>query len=227
MQTYRCEHGWVDPLDRPDQRLALIGAFACWVSAVSLATAVRWDKRPFGIDRAALRLVNHRLLDIPIVPYSLASTLVGLGNTIAFFIVLGALFVTSMLAHDRFVACLSIAPPLALVITENIAKPAVGRYGGHVYAFPSGHATAISAVAIQGAVLCYRRWGRRWTVPIGLGLGLMTAAAVLAIVRTQIHLLSDAVAGVLVGFGTVLGVSALLSEILIRAHARRIRAWPE
>jgi hypothetical protein len=46
-------------------------------------------------------------------------------------------------------------------------------------------------------------------------------------VRTQIHLLSDAVAGVLVGFGTVLGVSALLSEILIRAHARRIRAWPE
>jgi hypothetical protein len=175
MQTYRCEHGWAEPLDRPDQRLALIGAFACWISAVSLATAVRWDKRPFGIDRAALRLVNHRLFDIPIVPYSLASTLVGLGNTIAFFIVLGALFVTS----------------------------------------------------IQGAVLCYRRWGRRWTVPIGLGLGLMTAAAVLAIVRTQIHLLSDAVAGVLVGFGTVLGVSALLSEILIRAHARRIRAWPE
>jgi membrane-associated phospholipid phosphatase len=203
-----------------------VAAAVCWVLAVALAIEVRRVRRPFAIDKLAFRAVTKRPLGIPVVPGGFATKFVQLGNTRDFVIVLIALVAVSLCSRDRFAACVAVAPPIALVITETVAKPLVGRYGGHVYSFPSGHATAICALAMQAAVLGYRRWGRRSLLPLGFGLAAVTVVSSAAIVRAQIHVLSDTVAGDLIGFGTVLGVAALLSEMLVRVRTRNLRSLP-
>jgi hypothetical protein len=57
--------------------------------------------------------------------------------------------------------------------------------------------------------------------PIALGVATVTVGTILCIVRAQTHVLSDTVAGVLVGFGTVFGVAALLAAVLARTVPRR------
>jgi membrane-associated phospholipid phosphatase len=144
------------------RRRVLMGAAAvCWIGALALAIVVHRTQRPFAVDKFGFRVVQHRLFGIPIVPRGIATDLVRLGNIRDFAIALCALVAASLLIRDRLAALLAIAPPVAVVMTEVIAKPIVGRRSGGVYSFPSGHATAVSALAMYAAILGYRRWGRR------------------------------------------------------------------
>ena len=101
----------------------------------------------------------------------------------------------------RAVACL-IGPALAVVVTERIAKPLVGRHvtvlGGNSY--PSGTVTAAAALMVV-IVLAAPRLFRMLLVLPACGVVLAVSAAV---VGMRWHYPTDALGGICVGIGTVL-----------------------
>lgn len=107
----------------------------------------------------------------------------------------------------RALACL-LGPAAAVLVTERIAKPLVGRHlsvlGGNSY--PSGTVTAIAALAAV-VVLVSPRLLRPLAAALGLVAILATDAAVVAM---RWHFPTDAIGGMLVGVGTVLVVDAAL-----------------
>ena len=106
----------------------------------------------------------------------------------------------------RALACLA-GPVLAVVVTERVAKPLVGRHltvlGGS--SFPSGTVTAVASLAAV-AVLVAPGWTRLVAALPAAAAVLATSAAVVAL---RWHFPTDAVGGALVGLGTVLTVDAV------------------
>lgn len=101
----------------------------------------------------------------------------------------------------RALACL-VGPLVAVLVTERIAKPLVGRhvtpFGG--FSYPSGTTTAATALAVV-AVLVLPRLAR----PLGAVLALAVVVGVgCAVVALRWHFPTDAVGGALVGSGAVL-----------------------
>ena len=120
----------------------------------------------------------------------------------------------------RSVACV-IGPLAAVVITEQVAKPLVGRhlgpFGGDSY--PSGTVTAAAAlvtVVTLAAPIVLRPL-------VGLA-GLMVIGAVgIAVVGLRWHFPTDAIGGALVGVGSVLTLDALVH---VPGHWRRRSQHP-
>jgi membrane-associated phospholipid phosphatase len=116
-----------------------------------------------------------------------------------------------------------LAVPAASGLTEGILKPLIGRTIDGQLSLPSGHTTAVFAMATLGAVLLAnapgqassRRTRRLLTLA---GYGLATAVAV-AMVAQGFHYFTDTIAGVGVGIGTV-----LIGAFLIDAAAGPVRA---
>lgn len=106
----------------------------------------------------------------------------------------------------RALACL-VGPPLAVIVTERIAKPLVGRhvtpFGG--FSYPSGTTTAVTALVVA-AVLALP-----WLIrPVAAVIGLALVGAVgCAVVALRWHFPTDALGGALVGAGSVLLVDGL------------------
>ena len=117
-----------------------------------------------------------------------------------------------------------LAVPAAVALTEFVLKPLVGRTIRGYPGFPSGHATAVFALAATCAVLLAgpsrpRLPGavRRLLV---FGEALVAAAVGTAMVGLGYHYFTDIVAGTAVGVGMV-----LLTALLIDWAARSPRAW--
>lgn len=120
----------------------------------------------------------------------------------------------------RSLACLA-GPALAVVVTEQVAKPLVGRHldvlGGNSY--PSGTVTAVTALAVV-AVLVAPRFLRPLAALAGLAAVAATTAAVIAL---RWHFPTDALGGICVGGGTVLVVDALFHLPGVARQRRRAR----
>lgn len=121
-------------------------------------------------------------------------------------VVLGA---AACLRRDRLraLACL-VGPAIAMVVTERVAKPLVGRHltvlGGNSY--PSGTVTAVAAL---GAVVVLAA-PRLLRVPAAVVALVAVAAVSAAVVALRWHFPTDTVGGACVGVGTVLAVDALV-----------------
>ncbi len=105
--------------------------------------------------------------------------------------------------RPRAWACL-LGPCLALVTSELVLKPAVGRTIGGMYSFPSGSTVGAAALATAAILAVPRRW-RIATAVVGSVYALWMA---LAVVAMQWHLPTDALAGLAYGVGVVLIVDA-------------------
>ncbi len=99
----------------------------------------------------------------------------------------------------RALACLS-GPPLALVLCELVAKPAVGRTLGGSYSFPSGSTTGAAALACAAVLAAPAAW-RWWVVGVSTLFAIWMGVAVVAL---RWHYPTDAF------FGLVLGVAVVL-----------------
>jgi len=97
---------------------------------------------------------------------------------------------------------------MAVLLTDVVAKPIVGRRLGGGLAYPSGHATGAAAVAVM-ALLLVARWGGPrallWFGPVALLLPILMG---LALVRFGWHYPTDVVGGTAMGAATVLAVAA-------------------
>ena len=113
--------------------------------------------------------------------------------------------------------------PTAIMISEVILKPLVGRLRyGHL-TFPSGHATAMAAIATATAILLI---GAQWPRSVALRLcaslaAIVVAASVaIALVAQHVHYATDTVAGCCVAVGVVLTMALGLDFFVPRIQSR-------
>ena len=191
--------------------LVLLGV-AC-LGVVTLVGLRLHDVRgPVSLDVRTARPVFDHIFGIPVVPTRLARGFQELGNPPQFALILAALVGAGILLHDRLVAwSAGIGPVVAEILAEKIGKPLFNRtdYAG-VDSFPSGHVTAMTAIAAIIVLLAYRRWGVRgltWGVPLG---ALLSGSMLLSVVRLHSHVMSDALGGIGVGLGAVALVVAVV-----------------
>jgi membrane-associated phospholipid phosphatase len=112
------------------------------------------------------------------------------------------------------------AVPVAETVTEKLLKPLVGRtlLGGISY--PSGHTTAIVALAATLTVLLLvpprPARARLASVLIGVVAYLPVIAVAVGLIGLRWHYFTDTVAGAAVGVGTVCGLALILDSRFVR-----------
>lgn len=172
-----------------------------------------------------------RAIDAPIIAWfrghpDLAARLAAPGSLVPAAVLSVALVIACLLAVRLNGAVLAlVAVPVSVGLDELLFKPLFDRtYWGNLV-YPSGHATAMFAVAATVTVLLVPpQWGRekvlRTAVPAAAGLlGCIVAAAVIGL---RWHYFTDTVAGAAVGIGTVCGLALLLDLPVVRSWLSRV-----
>jgi membrane-associated phospholipid phosphatase len=113
--------------------------------------------------------------------------------------------------------------PTAVVISEVILKPLVGRLRyGHL-TFPSGHATAMAAIATATAILligAQRPRGVTLRLCASLAAIAVAASVAIALVAQHVHYATDTVAGCCVAVVTVLTLALALDFFTPRIQSQ-------
>ncbi|MGH3825899.1 MAG: phosphatase PAP2 family protein [Pseudonocardiaceae bacterium] len=168
---------------------------------------------PGHLDRGLDALIRNRLSSAQPLTWALVS----LGNPAPAAILVAAV-ASSAAAARRWsgVLLIILGTVTAVTITEVILKPLVGRLRyGHL-SFPSGHTTAVAAIAFATAILIgSSRWPRGVAarlvaslVPVVVAVGVA-----LSLVAQHIHYTTDTVAGYCVALATVLAVALCLDYL--------------
>lgn len=208
------------PLLAPGMRRpAAVLAAGCVVVTVGLALAFGHQGRADRLDAAVDTRIQSFLRGYQ-EPLHQLSRLGGLFSVAA----LTAALVLACLVTRRWRGAVlaALAVPAAVTLTEFVLKPLVRRSISGYDSFPSGHATAMFALATICAVLLANP--PRSRLPRAVRLLLVTAAALVAaavpvaMVALSYHYFTDIVAGAAVGTGTVLLVALLID--LARPAAR-------
>jgi len=115
--------------------------------------------------------------------------------------------------RDRLRACAClVAPPLALILCELVAKPLVGRTLGGSLSYPSG--STVGAAALATAVVLAAPPG--WRMVSAMVAGVYAVWMAFAVVSLQWHYPTDALGGLAFGAGVVLAVDGLLHHVFGR-----------
>lgn len=206
---------------------ALLPGWLRWPAAVLLATcaavtaalAVHFagQDQPGRLDAAIDPRIRAGLGHFP----RLLSWLPDLGALAPVaLVVLALVFACAVTRRWSGAALTAVAVPAAIGLTEYVLKPVVGRGLGQ--SLPSGHATAMFALAATCAVLLANpprpRLPRAVRLLLVAGAVLVAAAVPVAMVALGFHYFTDIVAGAALGTGTVL-LAALLID-LARPAAR-------
>jgi membrane-associated phospholipid phosphatase len=134
--------------------------------------------------------------------------------TLAAAVLIGACLITRRL---RGAVLTAVSLPAAIVVTEFVLKPLVGRTLGGFLVYPSGHTSRAFAFATVIAVLLLGSQRPTWPSPVraALALAALLAAAGVAVAVTAIsyHYFSDTIGGAAVGVGTVLATALALDWI--------------
>ncbi|MGB8961039.1 MAG: phosphatase PAP2 family protein [Pseudonocardiaceae bacterium] len=173
-----------------------------------------------SLDRALDVFVRtHIRRDQPFI-----RVLVSLGNPLPAAVLIAAVAGAAAVARRWSGVVLTIGGTLvAVTITELILKPLVGRLRyGHL-SFPSGHSTAVAAVAIATAIMII---GARRPRNVVLRLVasvvpvVLAACVAVALIAEHIHYATDTVAGSCVALATVLTATLVLDIVAPRLRGR-------
>jgi len=224
--------GWLSRLGEPGKPL-LAASARPWIGAVvaGCAVLVVVPGVLFAGQRRADRF-DHAV-DAPIVAWftgheRLARWLVAPGSLYPA-IVISAVIVAACLVAGRLNGALlsAAAVPVAEVFSEKLLKPLVDRtlLGGISY--PSGHTTAIVALAAALTVLLLGplRWPRaRLARLLILAVAYAVVAGVaLGLTGLRWHYFTDTVGGAAVGIGTACGLALILDSRPVRRVLARGR----
>ena len=204
------------------RRAAALVVTGCAAVTASLALAFAGQAHPDGLDRAVDAQVRSGLGQYQEQLRLLAK----LGGEVPF-AVLTAVLILACLATRRWrgAALAGLAVPGAVALTEYMLKPLVGRTILSGYdCFPSGHTTALVALAATCAVLLAGPVRPRWPGAVRLllilGAALIAVGVAASMVARGYHYFTDTVAGTAVGIGMV-----LLTALIIDWAAGWPRAW--
>jgi membrane-associated phospholipid phosphatase len=136
-----------------------------------------------------------------------AHDLVTLGSVTALVVGVAIVFMIGVLRDwVRALAC-AVAPVIAVLVVQDLAKPLVGRHlgltGGSSY--PSGTVAAVAALAVA-FTLVMPGWLRPLVALAGAAVTVGVSAAVIVL---RWHYPTDALGGIGVGMGSVLVVDGL------------------
>jgi membrane-associated phospholipid phosphatase len=162
---------------------------------------------PGRVDRILDAVIRNRLRG----GQPITSVLVRLGNPATAAILVAAVAGAAAAARRWSGVLLAIIGTLtAVTVTELILKPLIGRLRFGELSFPSGHTTAVAAVAIAAAVLIgSAQWPRSIALRV-LAAVVAVAVAVgvaMSLVAQHVHYLTDTVGGYCVAVATVLAVA--------------------
>ena len=161
---------------------------------------------PGRVDRILDAVIRNRLRG----GQPITSVLIRLGNPAPAAILVAAVAGAAAAARRWSGALLAIIGTLtAVTVTELILKPLIGRLRFGELSFPSGHTTAVAAVAIAAAVLIgSAQWPRSIALRVLAALAAVAVAVGVAMSLVQhVHYLTDTVGGYCVAVATVLGVA--------------------
>jgi len=206
-----------EPVPRPllppgARRPAALALAGCVAVTAALAVAFARQSRADRLDAAVDARIRGGLDQY----HGLLNLLAGLGGLLPVAVLTAALVLGCLVARRwRGAALAGLSVPAAVALTEYALKPLVGRSISGDPSFPSGHATAIFALAATSAVLLANptrpRLPRAMRRPL-MGAAVVVAAAVAtAMVALGYHYFTDTVAGAAVGIGMVL-LTALLID---------------
>jgi membrane-associated phospholipid phosphatase len=205
------------------RRPAALLVAGCAAVTALLALPVNHQARPDGLDAA----VDAWLLDGLRGYQGPLHLMADLGDLVPATLMIGALVAACLVARWwRGAALAALAVPAAVVLTEGVLKPLIGRSLAGYQSFPSGHATVLFGLAATCAVLLANP--PRPRLPGVVRLLLVLAAALIAVtvavavVVLRYHYFTDSVAGAAVGVGIVL----LAALLLDRARPVRSRQQP-
>ncbi|GAC1540201.1 MAG: hypothetical protein NVS3B12_26940 [Acidimicrobiales bacterium] len=187
---------------------AVCVSLLCLDVLASVGLRLRRTRGPVALDLRTARPVFARPFGTSLVPTRLAAQFVKLGNPVPIALLVLALLALALWKRD-WLATITVAVAPVLVAGAEALKTYFGRTEAGADAYPSGHTTALTAIAAVLVFVAWRRWGPRSlvvTVPIAL---VLSGGMVLTVVRLHAHLMSDALGGVLLGAGGVIGVAAI------------------
>jgi undecaprenyl-diphosphatase len=169
-----------------------------WLAVACLV--VHHSPAPNALDRWGFRL-------FPVVRHSTWMVRVTELGGLPVLIVGSALAAVVAGGRDRVraVACL-VGPVAAVVLSEWVIKPVVGRHYAGVLTFPSGHVTAVASLGAAWT-LAVPRW-LRW--PVAAVAAVVIILMTVSVVSLAWHYTSDALAGAVCGIGTVLVIDGWL-----------------
>jgi membrane-associated phospholipid phosphatase len=142
-----------------------------------------------------------------------------------------AALVLACLAARRWPAAVlaAVAEPIAIVLTDYVLKPLIGRTLSGWLSFPSGHATAMFALAVTSVILLANPGPAARRLPAAVR-GLIMAAALLAaatvaiaMVALNAHYITDAIGGTAIGTGIPLACALILDLPANRRQPRQHR----
>jgi membrane-associated phospholipid phosphatase len=194
-------------------RVAALVLAVCIVAVAALGAWLAHRTEPTGVDsRAGGWLISHA------GPAPLILRTVDLGEPLWVTVICVVAGLACLVTRRyRGLLLVAIAVPLAGGITEYVLKPLFHRTIDGFLAFPSGHVTAVTAMAVSFALLLTGPSGPplypalRWLTRAG---ALLTVASVaVGVVIAHYHYFTDTIGGACVGTGTVLATALLLDRI--------------
>ncbi|PZS32469.1 MAG: hypothetical protein DLM58_09710 [Pseudonocardiales bacterium] len=187
------------------------------LAAVAVAAGLGLDYRAGSWPQRVDSAVDPRLVAQFGGRLGLVHELADLGGAAPILLITSALVIVTLgLGRGRGTVLAVLAPSAAVLITEGILKPLIGRIQlGQAY--PSGHATGFCAVAFVVVLLALDQRPRRLSRPVqvivcGAALGLMAGVCV-ALVAAQYHVATDVIGGVCVALVTVLTLAMVIDRV--------------
>jgi membrane-associated phospholipid phosphatase len=187
------------PATAPGRTEAMAGAILMGLSIVAGAV-VRVHPGPNALDRGGFALIAKS------TDSTFLHWITDLGSPVA--LVVGTLLAAMVVVRiDRWraAACV-VGPVVTAVLVEYVFKPLVARRYLGVLSYPSGNVADIAAVMTAWA-LAVPGWIRPAVVALG---AVVVSLMIVSVIGLRWHYPTDALAGAVLGVGTVLTVDGLV-----------------
>ena len=181
---------------------AILVASASAVAVAGLSSAYWHQGSPGRLDLALQSALNP----LSATSRDLLDTIVWLGDWRVVTVLTAAIALTAYRSSGARVAAFSVAATtIAAATSELMLKPLVDRRLDGDLAFPSGHSTGITAIAMVAVILvvALRRPGRAAQFGLISAASAVMLAVSFALTALGQHYATDAIGGVLVGVGVV------------------------
>ncbi len=202
---------WYDSVPSAARRPTLVAVIAAAFVGIALGVRYAGEAYPRWLDETGRSLAR----DWFPIPRGVAHLVIGLFDPVPLAVLVVVLAGVCLALGRRRLALLAVGGPVAAGLTTTVLKPVIERTKNGDLAYPSGHMSAATALAVVVALLLVslvgvRRWG---AVGILVGVPAAVGAVVgVSMTVTNYHYLTDAVGGFCVGLAVVLSLAVVLDR---------------